>query len=275
MTSRLPPYIVETAYTLYDYAYSGREYIPVTGKNIREHVPKWFREACRKSYYGGRFEVFFHGTFHGTAYEYDINSAYPKIMSQLPCPFHGQYVQGKGRPDNARKLAVEPGFGIERGQTLCLALVTVEGSHLRIGTLPHRLKDGGIIFPYVTKGWYWLHEIEAAQRAGCIDNIVWHEWAAYIPCDCPPPLAWIERLYLDRIALGEAGKNSPNGVAKKLGYNSIYGKMAQSVGDPKYGNPIYASLITMPLRPIPTALMRFLISRLTGSISLLVIRTSI
>jgi hypothetical protein len=60
-----------------------------------------------------------------------------------------------------------------------------------------------------------------------------HEWVAYFPCDCRPPLRWIEGQYLDRIALGPAGKNSPNGVAKKLCYNSVYGKMAQSIGQPK------------------------------------------
>jgi hypothetical protein len=61
-------------------------------------------------------------------------------------------------------------------------------------------------------------------------------------------MAYVRKLYEDRVALGKAGKNSPNGVGKKLGYNSKYGKMAQSVGDPKYGNPIYASLITAGCR---------------------------
>jgi len=41
-------------------------------------------EFARRAYYGGRFEVFAHGHIPGTAYEYDINSAYPQAMSVLP-----------------------------------------------------------------------------------------------------------------------------------------------------------------------------------------------
>jgi hypothetical protein len=46
----------------------------------------------------------------------------------------------------------------------------------------------------------------------------------------------------------EVGKNSPEGIAMKLIYNSMYGKFAQSIGSPKYANPIYASLITSGCR---------------------------
>jgi hypothetical protein len=44
------------------------------------------------------------------------------------------------------------------------------------------------------------------------------------------------------------GKNSSAGKSYKLIYNSVYGKLAQSIGDPKYGNAIYASLITSGCR---------------------------
>jgi hypothetical protein len=44
------------------------------------------------------------------------------------------------------------------------------------------------------------------------------------------------------------GKNSPAGKARKLIYNSVYGKFAQSIGDPKYGNAFYASLTTSGCR---------------------------
>src|SRR5690606_895113 len=48
------------------------------------------------------------------------------------------------------------------------------------------------------------------------------------------------------------GKNSSHGKAYKLIYNSAYGKMAQSIGNPKYSNPIYASLITTGCRTMIT-----------------------
>jgi hypothetical protein len=247
LLQKLPAYIADAATACHNHAYCGREYIPVTGKNVREHVPDCFRDAGRKSYYGGRFEVFYHGKFRGTCYEYDINSAYPAVMCQLPCLFHGDYLDGKGNPYDA--LPANRGFGVGNGKVLCCAYVTVTGSHPRMAALPWRGKDGRILFPHIVKGWYWLHEIEAAQRAKLIDRVDWHEWVAYIPCDCPPPLGWIETLYQERAAMGE-GKNAPSGVGKKLGYNSIYGKFAQSVGNPKYGNAVYASLITAGCRCI-------------------------
>lgn len=245
LLQRLPRYIVDVCH---DHAYCGREYVPVTGANVRERVPQSFRDAAKNSYYGGRFEVFYHGTFLGTSYEYDINSAYPKVMAQLPCLCHGQYLQGKGNPYRSAKLrSLKPVYGVGADKVLCLVLASVFGSHERMGALPHRTHQGGIIFPLMTKGWYWLHEIEVGLRAGLVDKVICEEWQAYIPCDCPPPLAWIETLYLDRAGMGE-GKNSPAGVGKKLGYNSIYGKFAQSIGNPKYGNAIYASLITAGCR---------------------------
>ena len=44
------------------------------------------------------------------------------------------------------------------------------------------------------------------------------------------------------------GKETSLGKAIKLVINSLYGKTAQSVGNPLYGNPVYASLITAGCR---------------------------
>jgi hypothetical protein len=46
----------------------------------------------------------------------------------------------------------------------------------------------------------------------------------------------------------KVGKKTPLGIACKLVPNSLYGKFAQSIGSPKYANPIYASLITSGCR---------------------------
>lgn len=74
---------------------------------------------------------------------------------------------------------------------------------------------------------------------------------SYEPCSCTPPFnpsdIGIERMYQLRL---EVGKNSPQGKGFKLVYNSAYGKTAQSVGKPKYSNPVYASLITAGCRTL-------------------------
>lgn len=206
-------------------------------------MPAWYVNAARASYYGGWFEQFMHGHI-GDVWEYDINSAYPFIIASLPClhtdyPHNGSYRQGSGSdyPDD--------------GLSYTLLCGTVRGSDPFIGAAPYRTKQGAILRPHVTKGWYWKHELSAAKRAGLVDSMEVEEWVSYQPCDCTPPFnpadIGIERMYALRL---QVGKNSPEGKAFKLVYNSAYGKTAQSIGQPKYSNPVYASLITAGCRTL-------------------------
>lgn len=207
-----------------------------------KQIPDWFTESARASYYGGWFETFCHGIIPGTTYEYDINSAYPSIIATLPCLEHGIYTRGSGKPIPSGSRAL----------VLVKARVTSPGkdsgrkpSRTRIGTMLHRNPDGSICRPDVTEGWYWLDELESAIRARCVGEVSYREWVSYEPCDCPPPFRGITDLYQKRI---EVGKTSPLGKGSKLVYNSAYGKFAQSIGQPQYGNPIYASRITSGCR---------------------------
>lgn len=219
----------------------------VLSKTYQQHVPLDFRKAASASYFGGWFETFFHGKWSGISWESDINSAYPKVMTTLPCLLHGKYLSGRDNPRRNKQLS-KAEFGTGTDKVLCLVYAEVKGSNHRIGAMPHRLDDGGVVRPLQTKGWFWLHEVDASQRAKLIDTVTYEQWHAYIPCDHPPPLASFADLYNDRIALGPNGKNSPEGVAKKLTYNSGYGKFAQSVGNPSFGNAVYSSLITAGCR---------------------------
>jgi hypothetical protein len=203
------------------------------GDDIREVMPQWAEDAARFSYYGGWFETFMSGVLPGTTYGYDINSAYPYEISRLPCLLHGEWSQGTGNPGRLKK-------GNYR-----LVKAHIKGSDPYIGTMPHRDAFGGISHPRETIGWHWVSEIDAARRAGLIDTVKVIEWVEYSPCGCPPPYAAIEDLYEGRLRVG---KETPYGKAKKLVYNSSYGKMAQSIGMPKYANAVYASLITSGCR---------------------------
>jgi hypothetical protein len=116
-----------------------------------------------------------------------------------------------------------------------------------MGAMLHREWDSSTILrPQVTSGWYWQRELEAAKRAGLIDTITVDEWHELDPChDCLPPLRKLESLYLKRQGVG---KDTVRGKALKLGFNSPYGKLAQSIGEPKFSNPVWASLITSGCR---------------------------
>lgn len=215
---------------------NNRRKIP-TAKKLAESVPDWFLDSARKTYFGGWFELMAHGHIPGKSHEYDINSAYPYIIAQLPCLLHGAYSHGNGKPKR-------------RNNSLCIVQGTVHGNTSEsttpaIGAMLHRTSKGSILRPVSTSGYYWLHELEAAQRAGTVKTIEYDKWFSYEPCGCPPPLAEIAELYETRKSVN---KNSPLGRAIKLLINSIYGKFAQSIGDPKYGNAIYASLITAGCR---------------------------
>jgi hypothetical protein len=110
----------------------------------------------------------------------------------------------------------------------------------------HRDDCGNISRPSRTEGWYWLDELRAAVSAGLVDPgfIITESWQ-YDPCECPPPLREVRDIYDLR---RRVGKKTPLGIACKLVPNSLYGKFAQSIGSPEYGNPIYASRITSGCR---------------------------
>lgn len=204
----------------------------IDSERLAEVTPHAVLEAARMSYFGGWFEIMAHGHMQMFTHEYDINSAYPYIISTLPCLEHGEWVHN------------DPETDWQTPYTLVYA--KVQGSNPYIGTMLHRDAKGNIYRPHKTEGWFWLHEIHAAHKAGLIDGDpeILDQWT-YHPCACPAPLREVKDIYALR---KQVGKKTPLGIACKLVPNSLYGKFAQSIGDPKFGNPIYASLITAGCR---------------------------
>lgn len=200
-----------------------------TGEQIREVTPQWALDAARAAYYGGWFEQFVHGHIPGDSHENDEISSYPYTISILPCLLHGEWLHNVP--------LVRDKYVLYRAE--------VWGSDPHVGTMLHRTPRGTILRPHHTAGWYWKHELDAATHAGLIDTAIIYETIEYVPCSCPPPLAAIAELFEER---KRVGKNTPQGKSLKLIYNSCYGKFAQSIGNPRYSNSIWASLITAGTR---------------------------
>lgn len=200
-------------------------------EDVQNSVPQWFLEAARMSYFGGWFEIMMHGKIPGKTHAYDINSAYPYIIKSLPCLLHGQYEHGDGRP--------------KKNTGYILVLASVSSGPSQIGAMLHREDDSSVKRPCNTIGWYWLHELKAAQKAGLIKECHYMKWMSYDPCDCLPPMRNVQFLYDYRL---EIGKKTPHGKGARLAYNSMYGKFAQSVGNPRFANSIWSSLITAGCR---------------------------
>lgn len=198
---------------------------------IIDVTPDEVLEAAVASYYGGWFEITAHGPIPGPLYEYDINSAYPARIATLPCLLHGEWKQEQGH-----------------GATLELvhATVTVAPGYA-VGPMVHRTSKGSVLRPLTSAGWVWADELRASLSMYHPDDVtcdIDDAWS-YYGCDCPPPFAAIADVYEDRKRIG---KNTPEGVARKLIINSVYGKLAQSVGNPRHASAIYASLITSACR---------------------------
>lgn len=223
----------------------------ITNESLQEVTPPAVLEAAIGSYFGGWFEIMCHGLIPGITWEYDINSAYPHIISQLPCLEHGEWVRN-GTADTPYSIVY----------------ARIRGRNRYIGTMLHRDADGNISRPIATEGWYWESEIVAAQSAGLIHGTpdILDRWS-YIPCDCPSPLREVRDIYALR---KQVGKKTPLGIACKLVPNSLYGKFAQSIGNPKYANPIYASLITSGCR---TMILQAIASHPEGAKAVLMVAT--
>jgi hypothetical protein len=197
-------------------------------EDVADVTPKDAISAARASYYGGWFEIFYHGLIPGTTYGYDINSAYPYAISKLPCLLHGKWVH-----DEVEGADV----------AMVYARVSAPAGSDHLGAMMHRDVKGRILRPLTTVGWYHRRELDA-RRLSASDVEIFDAWSYVQTCD-HKPFEPIVALYNERL---QVGKNSPAGIALKLLYNSAYGKTAQSVGRPVFANPIYASLITATTR---------------------------
>ena len=181
------------------------------------------------AYYGGRFEVTRVGLIEGPVWEYDIRSAYPAAMLSLPCLDHGRWEAFDGEPNPAAAHHVaHVTFRHPADAPLC--------------GLPIRKKNGQLFWPREGQGVYWSTELDAARRIGAA--VQTHSgWQYFKTCDCQP-FQWVSGRYEQRRQLGSDQKGYP----VKLALNSLYGKLAQRIGSPRWGNLVWAGMITAQTR---------------------------
>ena len=198
----------------------------ITSEEVSFIVPPQLIWSARASYYGGWFEQWMHGLIPGETYGYDINSAYPHVISRLPCLRHAKFERTLDRS----KWNSEWSF-------FHVTARFPKGGH---GFVSHRDSVGHILRPLLTSGWITGAEFAVLNKYYPQCLTVHDAWIVTPTCDCPVYKS-IRDLYLERIRVG---KNTPAGMALKLLYNSVYGKLAQSVASPMWANPLYASWIT-------------------------------
>jgi hypothetical protein len=202
-------------------------------KEMMVEPPDEMRNAIASAFFGGRFENSVIGEIEGPVYNHDISSAYPYQTYHLPCLVHATWRRTNRESDleDAQQALVR--YSLDEYPKI---------SHW--APLPFRGGDGNICYPYVSGGgWVWVDEFKAA-RAGFPKNVKFHEaWILETDCDCHP-FKQIAYYYKERCRIGKEGP----GIVMKLGCNSVYGKIAQSVGNGIFNNWAWAGMITSGCR---------------------------
>jgi len=175
--------------------------------------PPEIERAAQRAYFGGRFEQFRAGHHDGKVYVYDINSAYPHKIRDLPS-LAGAYWRRTedyhGQPGLWKCSYRDPDQDLSSPHPL-----------------PWRGKGGVVGFPANnTSVWLWHHE---AKFATDVD----YGYELHTP-DPARPFAFIQEMFDLRADWKKQGIGGER--ALKLGMNSQYGKMAQRIGgSPDYG----------------------------------------
>jgi len=207
-----------------------------SGEKIR--LPLEMRLPAEIAYYGGRIEALQYGTAGATVYHYDINSAYPAALVNLPNI-------GRGSWEHVN----EPVFS--RCPEMSLFRVAWDVGNEIICPFPYRSSlQKKILYPPRGESWVWYPEVLAALNAskpGWKITIL-EAWVFHPDDEHDKPYSWISDYYNRRAEMIAETKKTgkPNGAEKviKLGLNSLYGKTAQRVGAKPFHNLAYAGYIT-------------------------------
>lgn len=197
-------------------------------------LDKHITNLAYNAYYGGRIETYGVGTLNGPLYQYDIRSAYPSIMVDLP-KLSGKWHRSKKiHPTNIGLYKVY----WETDDNIC--------------PFPVRDKNGSLLYPQSGVTWVWCYELWEALKQKSVYVQVKDGWIFESDSD-EKAFAWVRDLYEQRKEWKKQGIKAE--MVLKLGINSLYGKMAQTVGYnpitgkiPPFHNPIYAGLITSGTR---------------------------
>ena len=166
---------------------------------------------ARCAYAGGRFELIRPGDYRCKVYNYDINSAYPYAMSQLPT--------FTGLRRCRKKHCV-----YEQYDLLKIRYHAVNYDYEEVPFHPyfHRTTTFQVWYPVQTVGWHWGIEYIASGGLGEVEeHFHWDD-------DGSRPFAWVSDYYRYRYELKSAGDKAE--FAVKLVINSLYGKLAQQRG---------------------------------------------
>lgn len=206
---------------------------------VRKHItkpPEEMRIAVASAFAGGRFEQSMVGCVRQPVKGWDISSAYPYQCCLLPCLAHGRWEHTTDRKmlERCKHALVHYGMVCDVTQSIL---------ERPWGPFPFRTPEGSITYPaYSAGGWVWQDEYKEGERL--FPQVYFREaWIWRPECECMPFLQ-LPNHYIERCRIGKEGP----GIVLKLGCNSCYGKVAQSVGNGRYNSWVWAGMITSGCR---------------------------
>lgn len=193
------------------------------------------RPRFLEAYYGGRNQVLQQGEFD-IAYGHDINSAYPYALTMLPTS------QGSWKKVDGRRLRLS-----DNPFTLYKVDWKTPKTEF-LNPFPFRFK-GGIFWPNKGCGYYWQPEVAVAMEHYARYTKILEVWE-FTPDNQIKPFEFIHTLFDTRRRFLATDNDAQ--IILKLGMNSCYGKVAQSIGykgqPPPYQNYFWAGYITSVTR---------------------------
>lgn len=197
-------------------------------------TPDAVERAALYAYFGGRIEIFGSGVIDGPSYEYDVNSAYPHEVWQLPS------MQGVWERvlDTHGRVSLNGLYHVRWSVPQGTVLQGTCHAYVLMGPFPWRDGSGNVLYPLRGEGYYHGVEVEAALAVygSCIDVLDGYE---FFPHSDEKPFDWVRDLYTLRRAYKETG--DARAIVLKLALNAMYGKLAQSVGYKRGEPPAYQS----------------------------------
>jgi len=197
------------------------------------------------AFFGGRIELLKSGRTKKRLYGSDVSSAYPYGATQTPSMQGGRW-RWIDRPTRA---------DVRKANILSMIHVKTHDfdEHAIIYPLPYRCKDGSIQYPREVNGYYMRDDVLGAFAwakkfpRGRIELV---RMCEFVPADpgAPSPFAFMAEMFALRLAIIADDPKDIREKVIKLGINSVYGKMAQSVGGrgdpPDTCSPSHAAAMT-------------------------------
>lgn len=209
---------IRQMYRLGEHEWGGKE----------RNLPGQVHLASKMAYFGGHFEQYQVGRIHGPVYGYDIRSAYPFAFTTVPTMREGGFWQEVETPSESPET-----FGVYHVRYCKRDALTPRGNVARgiskAMPLPHRNKNGEVIYSPVVEGWYWRPEIQVLMDLYPEDEFeIYSGWEWRPATDEKPWADVLLPMFAKRRELKAI--DDPSEMAFKLGPNSLYGKMAQRAG---------------------------------------------